>query len=195
MKPNARSVLTALGKIDHFELKARTKWDAGSVFLYIPEIFPFKLDSETGFPGIPDFFGLAKLAPVKYDGYANGMFLDDCFETTHSETNTEYSMWCEMYKKILSRISLHVLFQVAESFNFFSPKKFLSKKTIFPPWGFAFRWWRRVMGQCFRNTWEALWSITNLGVRSLDAEGEVSLHARDSERACCWLVNSKRVES
>ena len=25
MKPNARSVLTALGKIDHFELKARKK--------------------------------------------------------------------------------------------------------------------------------------------------------------------------
>lgn len=68
MKPNARSVLTALGKIDHFELKAPQKsWMAGCweffcletreciSFFDIPNTFPFKLDSETGLPGIPDF--------------------------------------------------------------------------------------------------------------------------------------------
>ena len=36
------------------------------------------------------------------------------------------------------------------------------------------------MGQCSRNTWEALWSITNLGVRTLDNLDEWRVDA------LCW---------
>lgn len=89
-------------------------------FFNIPNIFPFKLDSATGFPGIPDFlvwpsWPLWNTTDTPWDD-----FLGDCFETTHSETNTV----CDVkYIEILSLISLHVFSMLLNPSTCFSPPK------------------------------------------------------------------------
>lgn len=145
------------------------------VFFDIPNIFPFK-DSRA----FRIFCSLAQLAPVKHDGYAMG-----CWTALRKHIQNTNMQW-EIYLYIYVYIYIY-----RDCVPYFSScfipvcrilQLFFSQKIIiffFPslrvlPFGFVLpRWWRRVTGQCFRNTWEALWSITNLGVRNLDDEWRV----------------------
>ena len=122
-------------------------------------------------------------------------FLGDCFETTHSETNTVCDVKCKRFCPLFLFMFFSRLLN--PSTFFFSPQKIIQSsllRVLLLPDGGDGSW-----ANAFGTLGKLCGVLQILESEAWTPKGREGNHwmTGDSERGCCccWLVHSKRVES